>query len=136
MTVRGEFWWPFAGRTHDRTRGILMAVYGEKPMAIDIREASPEGQMNLRGRTVLMPARCASFPRTPTHMVERERLDCALPIAIGAADLALPFASAAFGLYREAASVFTATLATVTDYDTFTPASGAFRHHSSSVVTL
>jgi hypothetical protein len=22
MTVRGEFWWPFAGRTHDRLWGV------------------------------------------------------------------------------------------------------------------
>jgi len=33
MTVRGEFSWPFAGKTHDRSRGELLAAYGEFLMA-------------------------------------------------------------------------------------------------------
>jgi len=40
VTVRGELWWPYAGRTRDRTRGTLVAAYGEKPMAIDTLLAS------------------------------------------------------------------------------------------------
>jgi hypothetical protein len=35
MAVRGEKPWPYAGRNRDRSRGYLMAAYGEKPMAID-----------------------------------------------------------------------------------------------------
>jgi hypothetical protein len=37
MAVRGEKPWPYAGRNRGRTRGYLMAAYGEKPMAIDMR---------------------------------------------------------------------------------------------------
>jgi len=52
VTVRGELWWPYAGRTRDRTRGTLVAAYGEKPMAIDTRPhlARPTVQQGHRSR--------------------------------------------------------------------------------------